>query len=128
MGTKSKTRRKTRMGCNALLQNVEAASRQFIATGDHCRLTWAPQRPDNVARLARTIRTFYKAAPASSETRLQTLLAFEPMVGLTDPELLLDLWKHPLLDSKDGDIIQQAQAPGQPAQVIVAQSGGPAVQ
>ena len=50
------------------------------------------------------------------------------MVGLKDAELLLDLWKHPLLDSKYGDIIQQVQVFGQPAQVIVTQSGGPAVQ
>lgn len=50
------------------------------------------------------------------------------MVGLKDAELLLDLWKHPLLDSKYGDIIQQVQVLGQPAQVIVTQSGGPAVQ
>jgi hypothetical protein len=41
--------------------------------------------------------------------------------------LLLDLWRHPLLESKYGDLIEDIRVLNQPTQVVVTQRTGPAL-
>ncbi len=81
----------------------------------------APLSPDNVARLVLGVRRLIKTTWHTTDFVLRTIISCEPMVGLTDQELLLDLWRHPLPDNRYGDVVQHIQVFGQPTLTITMQ-------
>ncbi len=53
--------------------------------------------------------------------------AIEPLVGLRDARLLADLWKHPLLEDKYGELVISRELLTQLTQMIVTQRAGPSL-
>ncbi len=97
-----------------------------MAADEHW-VSWAPTSPENIARLGQGYRTFaVHAQPARTQHfMLHVLALFEPVVGVDEAALLLNLWRHPLFDPKYKDVLQSACVTRQPVDTGTIGSTGP---
>jgi hypothetical protein len=71
---------------------IEEALRIFR---DKTVLVWAPENTDSIPKIIAGLRSLYTAH--GIRVALQFLISFTPLPGCDAPELILDLWTHPLL-------------------------------
>lgn len=113
--------------CDKLPSNAATASQTMEGATEEAWVTWAPKSADNVARLIQGYRQYLKNAADPAKFSLHVLIAMEPLTGLADPNLLLDLWRRPLLDNRYGDSISSIKMLNQPTQVVATQRTGPSL-
>ena len=70
----------------------------LIAFKDNCILMWAPDNRDQIPRILSALQKLYTDKGAFIQ--IQFLVPFAPLPGCHSPELILDLWSHPLLQPK----------------------------
>jgi hypothetical protein len=74
---------------------VEEALRVFR---DRCILIWAPDANDQTAKIISALQ--HLLSSEGIKVRVQFLIPYVPLPGCHTPELILDLWSHPLLQQK----------------------------
>ncbi len=77
-----------------------------------------PERADNVARMVQGFRSFCRQACDPHSFSRHIITSFESLVGVEDPLILLNLWRHPLLEAKYKDVVRRIRILKQPANII----------
>jgi hypothetical protein len=86
-------------------------------------MIWAPENNDAIPKILAGLRSLYTVR--GIRVSVQFLIPYTPLPGCDKPELILDLWSHPLLHKKYEDCVSNILFIREASKCVFTRNGNP---
>jgi len=86
-------------------------------------VVWAPDNSDQIPRIVAALQRIYTDNNIS--TQIQLLIPYNPLPGCHTPDSILDLWSHPLMQSRYNGVVREVCFLREASRCVFTASGNP---